>query len=115
MGELKKSFKPEFLNRIDEIIVFHKLSQEEIRKIADNMLEKLKNRLAGLHIDISFDETASEKISIEGFDPVYGARPLRRAIQAKIEDRLADEMLHGNIKAGDKITCTYTDEKFIFS
>ena len=115
VGELKKSFKPEFLNRVDEIIVFHKLSQQEVRQIAGNMLDALKTRLAGLHIEISFDESAAEKITLDGFDPLYGARPLRRAIQAKIEDRLADELLHGTIKAGDRIVCSWKDEQFTFS
>ena len=114
IGELKKSFKPEFINRVDEIIVFHKLTHQEIRRIADNMLEGLKSRLAGLQIEIQFDESATERISNDGFDPVYGARPLRRAIQSKIEDKLADELLHGHIKAGDKITCTWENEEFTF-
>ncbi|WP_066459770.1 ATP-dependent Clp protease ATP-binding subunit [Anaerotruncus rubiinfantis] len=115
LAELKKEFKPEFLNRVDEIIVFHKLTQEEVRRIAENMLDALKTRLAGLSIEISFDETATKQISTDGFDPLYGARPLRRAIQSRIEDKLADEMLHGRIKAGDKIRCTYADEQFLFS
>lgn len=115
LAELKKSFKPEFINRVDEIIVFHKLSQKEIRKITGNMLDALKTRLAGLQIEISFDESAAERISIDGFDPAYGARPLRRAIQSNIEDKLADELLHGKFKAGDKITCTWQNEQFTFS
>lgn len=114
-AELKKEFRPEFLNRVDEIIVFHKLAQPEIRKIADTMLGALKTRLAGLEIEISFAESATARISVDGFDPLYGARPLRRAIQAKIEDPLADELLHGNIKAGDKIICTWENEQFTFS
>ena len=114
LAELKKEFKPEFLNRIDETIVFRQLNREEIEKIAKNMLEKLRTRLAGLSIDISFDETAARRISDDGFDPVYGARPLRRAIQSKIEDRLADELLRGHIKAGDKIVCAWQNEQFTF-
>ena len=94
LAELKKSFKPEFINRVDEIIVFHKLGQKEIKKITSNMLDALKTRLAGLQIEINFDESAAERISIDGFDPAYGARPLRRAIQSNIEDKLADELLH---------------------
>lgn len=115
MGELKKEFKPEFLNRIDEFIVFHKLGREELYRITGNMLDGLKSRLAGLSIEISFDPSATERISTDGYDPVYGARPLRRAIQAKIEDRLAEEMLHGMIKAGDKIRCAWQNEQFTFS
>ena len=115
LAELKKSFKPEFINRVDEIIVFHKLGQKEIKKITSNMLDALKTRLAGLQIEISFDESAAERISIDGFDPAYGARPLRRAIQSNIEDKLADELLHGKFKAGDKITCTWQNEQYTFS
>ncbi|MCI8650297.1 MAG: ATP-dependent Clp protease ATP-binding subunit [Anaerotruncus sp.] len=114
LAELRQAFKPEFINRIDEVIVFHKLMEKEIRQIAEQMLAGLKTRLAGLSIEISFDSSASEKISEDGFDPNYGARPLRRAIQMKIEDKLADELLQGTIKAGDKIVCTYTDETFCF-
>ena len=114
LAELKKEFKPEFLNRIDETIVFRQLNREEIERIAKNMLEKLRTRLAGLSIDIRFDETAARRISDDGFDPLYGARPLRRAIQSKIEDRLADELLQGHIKAGDKIVCAWQNEQFTF-
>ena len=77
--------------------------------------DALKTRLAGLQIEISFDESAAERISIDGFDPAYGARPLRRAIQSNIEDKLADELLHGKFKAGDKITCTWQNEQYTFS
>ena len=79
------------------------------------MLDALKTRLAGLQIEISFDESAAERISIDGFDPAYGARPLRRAIQSNIEDKLADELLHGKFKAEDKITCTWQNEQYTFS
>ena len=115
LAELKKEFKPEFINRVDEIVVFHKLTRHEICRIADNMLASLKTRLAGLSIDIEFDPSATEHISADGYDPVYGARPLRRAIQARIEDKLADQMLLGTIKAGDKITCVWQNEQFTFS
>ncbi len=115
LSQLKQEFKPEFLNRIDEIVIFQKLSQEEVRKIALQMLSALKKRLAGLSIEIQFDDTAAKQISLEGFDPVYGARPLRRAIQSRIEDRLAEHMLQGQIKAGDHILCSWKDEEYTFS
>lgn len=114
LSELKQAFKPEFLNRVDEMIVFHKLSQQEVRQIADHMLDSLKTRLAGLSIEITFDPSAAERISIDGFDPIYGARPLRRAIQTRIEDKLANELLTGHIKAGDHVVCTYQDEAYSF-
>lgn len=104
LGELKKHFRPEFLNRVDDIIVFHQLSQPEIEQIAALMLESLKNRLSENGIAAEFNESAIKAISKEGFDPVYGARPLRRAIQAKIEDLLAEKMLDGTVKDGQSIT-----------
>lgn len=114
LGELKKFFRPEFLNRVDETIVFHKLTKQETLKIAENMLEALQKRVKGLHIEIRFDESAAEQVAKEGFDPVYGARPLRRVIQTKIEDQLADELLRGKIKEGDHIRCIYDEKEFQF-
>ncbi len=114
-GELKKSFRPEFLNRVDETIVFHKLTREETMLITENMLASLKKRVSELHVDIRFDESAAAHIAKEGFDPVYGARPLRRAIQAQIEDMLADELLRGKIKAGDKVLCSFGKNKSSFT
>ena len=112
MAEVKQAFRPEFLNRIDEIIVFHQLSKENIKEIAAKLLEQLRRRLADNKIDATFSEEAVEKIADEGFDPVYGARPLRRAIQSKIEDRIAEEMLEGKVKAEDHIEVTVEDGKF---
>ena len=89
MEELKKAFRPEFLNRVDDIIVFHKLSQEEIRQIAVRMLENLKERMESLGVDIEFTPQVIDAVAKAGFDPVYGARPLKRAIQSKIEDALS--------------------------
>ena len=105
MGELKRNFRPEFLNRVDDIIVFHQLTHDHIKQIAKNMLGKLSKRVAVRDIDVDFTENAIEKISDAGFDPVYGARPLRRAIQSKIEDALSEAMLDGSVKPGAKITC----------
>lgn len=114
MGELKKLFRPEFLNRVDDIIVFEQLKKDDIKKIASNMLEILRKRTSGLGIDISFDESAIDKIADEGFDPVYGARPLRRAIQSKIEDKLSEKMLDSSVSAGKKYVCKYKDNDFVF-
>ncbi|MBP3491614.1 carboxylating nicotinate-nucleotide diphosphorylase, partial [bacterium] len=103
LEELKRHFKPEFLNRVDDTIVFSKLGFEDIKKISENMLANLKRRLSALEIEAEFDTSAIEAIANAGFDKVYGARPLRRAIQSKIEDALSEKMLDGSIKKGDKI------------
>ena len=109
MGELKKMFRPEFLNRVDDIIVFNKLTQEDIEKIAYNMLENLRKRLLGLDIKISFTDEAVKAIAKEGYDEDYGARPLRRAIRSKIEDVLSEEILEGKISKDKAITCDYKE------
>ncbi len=111
-GELKRAFRPEFLNRIDDIIVFSQLNSDEIKEIAKNMLEELKTRLNENEIDLSVDDVALEQIAKVGFDPTYGARPLRRAIQSQIEDMLAEKMLDGSLKKGDKVSLTFKDDKF---
>ena len=112
MGEVKRVFKPEFLNRVDDIIVFSQLSSDEIRQIAAKMLGTLKERLSASEITSEFTNEAIEKIANMGFDPTYGARPLRRAIQSGIEDMLAEKILDGSIKKGDHITITFENEKF---
>ena len=114
LDELKKHFKPEFLNRVDDTIVFSKLGLEDIKKIADNMLANLKKRLKALEVEIEFDSSAIEAVANAGFDKVYGARPLRRAIQSKIEDVLSEKLLDGSIKKGDKIICTHNGNEFLF-
>ena len=114
MGELKKCFRPEFLNRVDDIIVFEQLNKDDIKEIARRMLKTLKNRVHDMGIELSFDDSAIEKIVDEGFDPVYGARPLRRAIQSEIEDKLSEEMLDGRITSGNKYICKHTDDGFVF-
>ena len=106
LGELKKTFKPEFLNRIDDIIVFHQLTSDNIKEIARRMLDNLSERMDSLGIGVKFDESVVEFISKVGFDPVYGARPLRRAIQSNIEDTLSEKMLEGFIKSGERYKCS---------
>ncbi len=101
--ELKKMFRPEFLNRVDDIIVFSQLSEEEIGKIALVMLEGLKKRLLSNGIEVSFDESAVKMLAKEGFDPIYGARPLRRAITSKVEDLFAGEILDSKVQSGDSV------------
>lgn len=115
MGELKNVFKPEFLNRVDDIIVFHQLSKDNINEIAKRMLTSLSKRVGELDIGLEFMPEAIEAIGNAGFDPVYGARPLRRAIQQRIEDKLSEEMLEGKLSAGKNYICGYTDNEFVFS
>ncbi len=114
MKELKQHFRPEFLNRVDDTIIFHKLTQDEIEKIALKMFDSLKERVAKMEITLDISNEAVTEIAKEGFDPVYGARPLRRAITAKVEDLLSEEMLAGNIKAGDRVKLIFEDQKFSF-
>ena len=113
MDEVKKAFKPEFLNRIDEIIVFDRLSEDNIKDIAHLLMNSLKERLKENEIEVNFSDEAIAQIAKEGFDPVYGARPLRRAIQSRIEDMLSEEIIDGNVKSGDKITVDFQNEKFV--
>ena len=115
MGELKKVFRPEFLNRVDDIIVFNKLTLDEIKQIAGKMLETLSKRLAAMDITITFTDAAITAIADKGFDDSYGARPLRRAIQSEIEDVLSEKLLDGEIKANSAVTCDYQDGKFVFN
>jgi ATP-dependent Clp protease ATP-binding subunit ClpC len=103
MGELKRTFRPEFLNRIDELIVFHSLEKEHIERIVSLMSDELEKRLKDQNIHLSLTEAALSFIAKEGFDPQYGARPLRRAIQRHVEDRLSEELLQGNLVKGDSV------------
>ena len=114
LEELKGAFRPEFLNRVDDIIVFSKLTQDEIKQIADKMLENLKGRLKNLNIKIEFTHEVLTALANKGFDPVYGARPLRREIQNRIEDTLSEKILDTSIKNGDNVLCDYKDDEFCF-
>lgn len=114
MGELKNVFRPEFLNRVDDIIVFNKLSKNEIKQIATKMLDTLVSRLDKMNIRISFTDGAITAIADSGFDENYGARPLRRAIQSKIEDTLSEQMLEGRVKENSNIVCDFRDNEFVF-
>ncbi len=114
MEDLKKTFKPEFLNRIDEIIVFNRLEKDDIKEIAKRMLKSLKKRLADMDMEIEFTDAAIDSLADAGFDNVYGARPLRRAIQQKIEDPLSELILENKVKAGEKCTVDFKDGEFTF-
>jgi ATP-dependent Clp protease ATP-binding subunit ClpC len=113
MEELKKAFRPEFLNRIDEIIVFHALEKKHLREIVTLMAEQLTKRLQEQNIDIGLTDAAKDKIAEEGYDPEYGARPLRRAIQKHIEDRLSEELLKGNVLTGQKVMIDVENGEFV--
>ena len=116
MGEVKRIFKPEFLNRIDEIIVFHALNKENIRAIvsimSDVMIKRTKKQM---DITVILEDSAKDYIVEKGYDEKFGARPLRRALQSKIEDRLAEEILDGKVKKGDTVTISYEKEELKFA
>jgi len=115
MSELKKTFRPEFLNRVDEIIVFHPLDEVHIKQIVQLMVRTLANRLKQNNIYLEATDDAISFLAKKGFDPVYGARPLRRAIQSMIEDKLAEEMLEGRVKPGDRVVVDAKDEEIKIS
>jgi ATP-dependent Clp protease ATP-binding subunit ClpC len=111
--ELKNYFAPEFINRLDEIIVFNTLKDEDVKKIVLVEVSKLQKRLGKLGYTINLDDSVIDYITKVGFDEVYGARPLKRAIQEKIEDFVSDEVLRGNIKSGKNYTIKIEEEKVI--
>ena len=115
LSELKNVFKPEFLNRVDDIIVFNRLNKEDICKIAGNLLNVLRKRLEDIGITAEFTDEAVKAVADAGFDEVYGARPLKRAIQSKIEDAVSEKMLEGTVKAGEKLKCDFKDGSFVIT
>ncbi len=115
MGDLKRTFKPEFLNRLDEIIVFNQLDKGDIKQIARRMLRTLEKRLSDMDIEIEFSDSAIDALAEKGFDKTYGARPLRREIQSKIEDRLSELILEDKIKAGDRCKVDFENDEFTFA
>ncbi len=115
LKEMKKLFNPEFLNRIDEVVVFHPLGKEEILKIIDIMLEEVAEQVAGREIKISLTAEAKNLIAKKGYDPVFGARPLRRAIQRLLEDPLAEEILGGKLHQGTDVQVSKKGERLVFT
>ncbi len=115
LEELKKAFRPEFINRVDDIVVFHELEKEHLKGIVDLMLKDLSKRIEELNIGIDVSDRAKEILIEEGFDPEYGARPLRRAIQKMIEDKLSEELLAGHVKSGDKVMIDAEEKKLVFT
>lgn len=115
LGELKYTLRPEFLNRIDEIIVFHALEEEHLSEIVNLMLAEVQGRLAEYCIGIKVTEKAKKLLAAEGYDPAYGARPLRRVIQQKVEDEISEQMLRGEFTVNDTIIVDAKNKKLVFS
>ncbi|MER1998133.1 MAG: ATP-dependent Clp protease ATP-binding subunit [Lysinibacillus sp.] len=113
LEELKKAFRPEFLNRIDEMIVFHSLEKDQLKEIVSLMANSLTKRLKEQDIELELTDAALEKIADEGYDPQYGARPIRRALQKHVEDRLSEELLKGNVLTGQVVVFDYVDGEFV--
>ena len=115
MEEVKKFFKPEFLNRIDDLIVFHQLSEDHIRRITDLLLGRLADRLSEKHLTIEVSDAVKERLAKEGFDPIFGARPLKRTIERKIENELATLIIEGQFAEGDTVAVELADGEITFA
>ena len=115
MDALREKFRPEFLNRIDDIIIFHKLTKEETKSIATLILDKLKKRLSGMGINMEITDSAMDLIIEKGYDNNYGARPLKRVIQRRIEDRLSEEILRGALKETSTVVIDAAGGEFTFN
>ena len=113
MKEVKDLFRPEFINRVDELIVFHSLNEEEIRRITELMLKQVADRLEEQEIRLTWDENVTEKLAKDGYDPKFGARPLRRLIQRTVEDTLSEELLSGQVRLGQEIKLTVQVDKVV--
>ncbi len=114
MDILRQYLRPEFINRLDDIILFHRLSQSQIEQIVEIQLAKLRKRLAERHVLLDVTEEAMHRLAQEGFDPQHGARPLKRVIQREIENNLAKEMLSGNILPNHNVRVDYRNDRFVF-
>ena len=115
MAEVKKTFRPEFLNRLDEIIVFHELNEEQLRQIVDLMVKDLQQRLVERQLELEITEAAKSWLAKTGFDPVYGARPLRRAVERYVENPLSTRVLRGEFNEGDKVVVDLVDDALTFT
>jgi ATP-dependent Clp protease ATP-binding subunit ClpC len=107
MEVLRHHFRPEFLNRVDEVVVFHALGKEQIRRIVDLQLARVQRTAAGQNIELSFDDSLRNHLAEIGYDPEFGARMLKRKIRAEVESQLADALLRGDVRDGDTVTMTY--------
>jgi ATP-dependent Clp protease ATP-binding subunit ClpB len=110
LSVVQRHFKPEFLNRLDDVVVFHQLATEELTSIVDIQVERLAQRLAQRRLTLDVTPSARDWLALNGFDPVYGARPLRRLVSSAIGDQLAKQLLSGAIRDGDKVTVDVTDD-----
>ncbi len=113
LGELKKAFRPEFLNRIDGVVVFHSLTKEHIRKIVDLMLASVTQQLAEKGIKLEITDAAKDFLGEKGYDEVFGARPLRRVIQDRLEDKLSEDLLRGKFQSGDTVAVDVEEEEIV--
>jgi ATP-dependent Clp protease ATP-binding subunit ClpC len=111
---LKEQFKPEFLNRLDDIIIFRKLSKDEAGQICRKIIDGLREKLAARSVSLEVTDAAMDKLLEEGYNDMYGARPLKRVVQKRLEDRLSDEILSGNILHGEVVTVDVKDGEFTF-
>jgi ATP-dependent Clp protease ATP-binding subunit ClpC len=114
MDEMKKMFRPEFLNRLDDTIIFHQLTQPEIRQIVDIMLQDLHKRMQAQLMSLVVTDEAKDHLAKDGYSPAYGARPLRRVIQKQLEDEISELMLHGTVKSGSQVKAVLKDDKVVF-
>jgi ATP-dependent Clp protease ATP-binding subunit ClpC len=114
MDELKKSFRPEFLNRIDEVIVFHSLTQEDVKQIVDLLMKRVTEQLKAKDLEIELTDAAKSVLAEKGFDPSLGARPLRRTIQRLVEDPLSEKLLWKEFRAGQTIIVDARDGEIVF-
>jgi ATP-dependent Clp protease ATP-binding subunit ClpB len=115
LTEMRHHFRPEFLNRVDEIVVFHSLTEADLKKILDIQLQRLRTRLADRNIEIELTAEAATHLAREGYDPVYGARPLKRAIQKELETPIGRRLLAGEIHDGEKVIVGWKNGEFDFS
>jgi len=115
LDEAKRIFKPEFLNRLDDVIVFRSLTKPDLLEILDLEVEKVIERLKGKHIELALDQSAKDFLVDKGYDPTYGARPMRRAVERFLEDPLAEEILKGNLHPNEPITVSVGDGKLVFN
>jgi ATP-dependent Clp protease ATP-binding subunit ClpB len=112
---VQQHFRPEFINRVDDIVVFHPLGRDQLRSIVDIQLAYLRRRLAERDIELQLDQAATDRLAEAGFDPVYGARPLKRAIQQQLENPLAQRILKGEFGPGSKVRVTVKDGELTFA
>jgi ATP-dependent Clp protease ATP-binding subunit ClpB len=115
LAELRRQFRPEFLNRVDEIVVFHALTEEDLKQILNIQLGRLRSRLEERHIKLELTDEAARHLARMGYDPVYGARPLKRVIQKELETPLGRMLLRGEVSDGQTVVVEWSDNAFTFS